>query len=80
MCLGIYQLDPAKFLSVPGLAWQVALKQTKIKLELLTDTDMLLMVEKEVRGKICHSINKFVKANKKYMKDYDINKELSYLK
>ena len=41
---------------------------------------MLLMVEKEVRGKICHSINKFVKANKKYMKDYDINKELSYLK
>ena len=41
---------------------------------------MLLMVEKEVRGEICHYINKFVKANKKYMKDYDINKELSYLK
>ena len=80
MCLGIYKLDPAKFLSVPGLAWQAALKQTKVKLELLTDTDMLLMVEKEVRGEICHSINKFVKANKKYMKDYDINKELSYLK
>ena len=56
MCLKIYQLDPAKFLSAPGLAWQAALKKTKVKLDLLTDTDMLLMVEKGIRRLICHSI------------------------
>ena len=56
MCLKIYELDPAKFLSAPGLAWQVALKKTKVKLDLLTDIDMLLMIEKGIRGGICHSI------------------------
>ena len=45
MCLKIYELDPAKFLSAPGLAWQAALKRTKVKLDLLTHTDMLLMVK-----------------------------------
>ena len=33
MCLKIYKLDPAKFLSAPGLTWQVALKKTKVKLD-----------------------------------------------
>ena len=56
MCLGIYELDHAKFLSVPGLSWQAALKKTKVKLDLLTDIDMLLMVEKGIRGAVCHSI------------------------
>ena len=50
MCLKIYHLDPVIFLSAPGLAWQVALKKTEVKLELLTDIDMLLMVEKRIRG------------------------------
>ena len=45
-CIEIYGLDPACFLSVPGFAWQACLKKTKVKLELLTDIDMLLMVEK----------------------------------
>ena len=44
MCLEIYELDPAKFLSAPGLAWQAALKKTKVKLKLLTDINILLMV------------------------------------
>ena len=56
MCLDIYELDPSKFLSAPGLSWQAALKKTKVKLDLLTDIDMLLMVEKGIRGGICHSI------------------------
>ena len=56
MCIEIYKLDPAKFVSAPGLAWQAALKKTKLKLDLLTDIDMLLMVEKGMRGGICHSI------------------------
>ena len=45
MCLKTYNLNPVKFLSAPGLAWQTALKKTEVKLKLLTDTDMLLMVE-----------------------------------
>ena len=56
MCLEIYELDPAKFISVPGLVSQAALKETKVKLNLLNDIDMLLMVEKGIRGGICHSI------------------------
>ena len=46
MCVKICKLDPAKFLSASGLAWQVALNKTKVKLDLLTDIDILLMVEK----------------------------------
>ena len=44
MCLKVYHLDPAKFLSAPGLAWQAALKRTEVKLELLTNIDMLNML------------------------------------
>ena len=79
MFLEIYDLDPAKFLSAPGLAWQAALKKTKVKLDLLTNIDMLLMVEKGIRGGICHSTYWYAKANNKYMKNYDKNKESSYL-
>ena len=74
MCLKIYELDPAKFLSVPALAWQAVLIKAKLKLDLLTDIDMLLMVEKGIRGRICHSIYQYAKSNNKYMKDYDKNK------
>ena len=70
MGLKIYELDPPKFLSAPGLAWQAALKKTKVKLDLLTDIDMLLMVKKVIRGGIFHSIvYRYVKANSKYKKD-----------
>ena len=79
MCLGIYKPDPAKFLSAPGLVWQVALKKTELKVDLLTNIDMLLMVGKGIRGGICHSIYQYAKANNKYMKDYDKNKESSYI-
>ena len=78
MCLKIYHLDPVKFLSAPGLAWQAAFKKTEIKLELLTDIDMLLMVEKGTRGGIFHAIHQYAKATNKYMKDYDKNKESPY--
>ena len=80
MCLKIYELDLARFLTAPGLAWQATLKKAKVKLDVLTDIDMLSRVEKGIRGEICHSVYRYVKANKKYMKDYDKNKELSYLK
>ena len=78
--LKIYHLDLVKLLSAPALAWEAALKETEVKLELLTDIDMLLMVEKKIGGGICHAIHHYAKTNNKYMKDYDQNKESSYLK
>ena len=67
--------DPSKFLSAPGLAWQASLKGTKVKLDLLSDIDMLLMVEKCIKGEVCHSIYRYAKANNNNIKDYDKNKE-----
>ena len=75
----IYELDPAHFLSAPGLEWQPCLKKIVIKLELLTDVDMLLIVAKGSKGGICHSVHKYAKANNKYMKNDDKNKESSYV-
>ena len=54
--LKIYKLDPVKFVSAPGLAWPAALKTTEIELELLTDNDMLLMVEKGEVGYVMQFI------------------------
>ena len=59
--------------------WQAAFKKTKVKLDLLTNIDMLLLVEKGISGGICHSIYRYAKANNKCMKDYDKNKESSYI-
>ena len=56
-CIEIYELEPTHFLSAPGLAWQACLKETRVKLELLTDIDMLLIVEKGIRGGICNPIH-----------------------
>ena len=79
MCLQVYELDPAKFLSVPGLARQVVFKKTKVKLDLLTDIDILLIISSSIRGGISGSIYRYTKANDKYLNDYDKNKESSYL-
>ena len=79
MCIKEYELDPDHFLSLPGLAWQACLKKINIELELLTDYNMLLMVEKGIRGGICHSIHRYAKANNKYMKNYNNNEESSYI-
>ena len=78
-CLKVYELDPAHFLLLPGSAWQACLKKTNIKLELLTDYDMLLMVEEGIRGGICHSIHRHAKANNKYMENYNKNEESPYI-
>ena len=66
-CLKVYELDPAHFLSLPGLAWQACLKKTNVRLELLTVYDMLLMVEEGIRSEICNSMHRHAKANNKYM-------------
>ena len=67
------------FLSAPGLPWQACLKKTEVELEVLTDIDMLLIVEKGIRGRIFQAVHRYAKANNKYMKNYDGNNESSYL-
>ena len=54
-CLEIYELDRIYFVSAPGLGWQACLKKTGVKLELITDYDMLLMIEKGITGGICQA-------------------------
>ena len=71
MCLDKYGLDPVYFVSALGLAWQACLKKTEVKLELLTDYDMMLMIKKGIRGGICQATHKYAKANNKYMTNYD---------
>ena len=76
-CIEIYELHPAYFLSAPGLAWKACFKKTEIRLELLTDIDMTFMLEKRIRRRMCHATNRYTKANNKYMKNYNKNKESS---
>ena len=67
----MYELDPIYFVSSPGLAWQACLKKARVKLELLTDYDMLLMIEKGIRGGICQETHRYAKANNKYIINCD---------
>ena len=78
-CIEINEYDPAHFLFAPGLVWQACLKKTGAELELLTNIDMLLMIEKGIRGRIWYAIHWYAKENNKYMKNYDNSIESSYL-
>ena len=79
LCLKNYGLDPVYYYTAPGLAWDAMLKMTKISLELLSDIDKLLMIEKGIRGGISIISNRYGKANNKYMKDYNKKKASKYL-
>ena len=78
-CLKHYNLDPAHYYTSPGLAWDACLKETKQELELLNDYDILMMFEKGIRGGITHISKRYAEANNKYMKDYNHNKESTYI-
>ena len=79
ICLKNYGLDPVHYYTAPGLAWDAMLKMTKINLELLSDVDMLLMVEKGIRGGISIISNRYGKANNKYMKDFNKSEVIKFL-
>ena len=70
-CLEYYKLDPCHYFTSPGLSWDAMLRMTNIKLELMTDVDMFLFIEKGLRGGISYIANRYGKANNKYMKEYD---------
>ena len=79
VCLKEYESDPAYFVSTPGLALESMLKITKVKIELLTDIDMVLMVENLIRGGLTQVVRKYGVANNKYLPDYDKNQKSTYL-
>ena len=80
LCLKNYGLDPVHYFTAPQLAWDACLKMTSVKLELLSDEDMLLMFEEGIRGGISIISNRYGEANNKYMrKGFNKNKPSKYL-
>ena len=80
LCLEHYKLDSVHFYTSPGLAWKVCLKHTRIRLGLLTDPNMLVMFEREIRGGITQAVHKYAAANNPYMGDkFDPNEDTTYL-
>lgn len=78
-CLSTYRLDPAHFFTAPGLSYEAMLKYTKVELELITDIDMLLFVERGIRGGISQCSKRHAKANNRYMSNYDPELESNFL-
>ena len=77
ICIKNYKLDPAHYYTAPGLAWDAALKITEVNLELLSDINMLLMVQKGIRGGVSMISTRYGKANNKYMGEKFDNKQPS---
>jgi hypothetical protein len=79
-CFKTYNLDPLHYYTAPGLAFDAMLKHTKVNLQLLDDPEMLLLVEKSIRGGVAQCSNRYAKANNRFMgADFDPSKEESYL-
>jgi hypothetical protein len=75
-----YGLGPAWYYTSLGFAWDAALKKTEVKLELLSDPDMLLMIEKGIRGGISTISTRYAKANNSYMgTDYNSNEPSKFI-
>ena len=75
MYLSYYGLDPCHYFSSPGLSWDAMLKMTGIELELISDIDMHMFIEKGMRGGISYIAKTHSKANNKYTENYDSSKK-----
>ena len=79
VCLDNYGLDPAHFYTAPGLAWKACLTKTGIRLDLLLNPNMLLMVERGIRGGITQSVHRWAEANNPYMgSEYEPSRPTRY--
>ncbi|XP_053997335.1 uncharacterized protein LOC128886433 [Hylaeus anthracinus] len=78
-CITSYGLDPAYYYTLPGFTWDAMLKHTKFNFELLTDIDMVLFIERGIRGGLSQCSGRYAIANNKYMQSYDPSKASSYL-
>ena len=79
ICIKHYKLDPVHYYTSPGLAWDACLKTTGQHLQLLSDYDMLMMFEQGIRGGITHISKRYAEANNKYMKNYNPEKESTFI-
>ena len=78
-CLEYYKLDPCNYFSAPGLSWDALLRMTKINLDLISDVNVQLFIEKGMRGGISYIAHRHAVANNKYMKNYNPERESSYI-
>ena len=78
-CLECYKLDPCNYFSAPGLSWDALLRMTKINLDLISDVNAQLFIEKGMRGGISYIAHRHAVANNKYMKNYNPERESSYI-
>ncbi|GBM60377.1 hypothetical protein AVEN_156939-1 [Araneus ventricosus] len=79
VCLDYYKTDPCHVYTAPGLAWQACLRMTGVKLELLTDIDMHLFIEKEISGGVAMISHRLTSANNPYLPNYDPTGPNSYI-
>ena len=79
LCLNQYGLDPGHYLTSPGLSWDAPFKKTEVELELLTDLEMHLFVERGMRGGISMVSKRYSKANNPLVPDYDPSKPNKYI-
>ena len=79
LCLKDYGLDPCHYYSAPGLSWDALLRMTGVNLDLISDLDQQLFIEKGMRGGISTITHRHAVANNKYMKNYNPKVESSYL-
>ncbi|KYM96845.1 hypothetical protein ALC62_12487 [Cyphomyrmex costatus] len=78
-CVASYGLDPAYYYTLPGFTWDAMLKHTGVKFELHTDIDIVMFVERGIRGGLSQCSNRYTRANNKYISSYDSSKPSSYL-
>ncbi|KYN23239.1 hypothetical protein ALC57_04349, partial [Trachymyrmex cornetzi] len=72
-------LDRVHCYTLPGFTWDAMLKHTRVKFELLTDIDMVMFIERGIRGGLSQCSGRYAQANNKYMRSYDSSKPSSYL-
>ncbi|KYN23233.1 hypothetical protein ALC57_04350 [Trachymyrmex cornetzi] len=78
-CVVSYGLDPANYYTLPGFTWDAMLKHTRVRFELLTDIDMVMFIERGIRGGLSQCSNRYAQANNKYMRSYNSSKPSTYL-
>ena len=79
LCLSYYKLDPVHYYGTPGIAWDACLKISGQWLELITDSDKYLFIERAQRGGMSFIGKRYSEANNKYMENFDETKESTYL-
>ena len=79
LCLNYYRLDPCHYYGTPGISWDACLKMSGEMIELVTDSNIYLFLEHAKKGGMSFIGHRLAEANNKYMKDFDLKKESSYL-